>query len=154
MEIVLTEVCDYLNNYFWEKKIKGRFTITDGIIEVSGLKNGQYFRIVGSTFNDGVHKYPIASDKKLIDEEFHGTIWAMAVPQTVIAIVNEIDDWQKLYGKADSAALSPFNSESFSGYSYSKSGGGAASGASATGATWQDVFGGRLNKYRRLRGAE
>ena len=154
MEIVLTEVCDYLNNYFWDKKIKGNFTITDGNIEVIGLKNGQYFRIVGSTFNDGVHKYPIDSSKKLIDEEFRGTIWAMAVPQTVIAIVNEIDDWQKLYGKADSAALSPFNSESFSGYSYSKSGGGAASGASSIGASWQDVFGGRLNKYRRLRGAE
>lgn len=154
MELVLTEVCEYLNNYFWEKKIRGNFTITDGNIEVIGLKSGQYFRIIGSTFNDGVHKYPITASNKLVDEEFKGEVWAMAVPQTVIAILQEIEAWQSKYGKASSPALSPFNSESFSGYSYSKSGGGAASGGSSIGASWQDIFGGRLNKYRRLRGAE
>ena len=38
MELVLTEVCDYLNNYFWDKKIKGNFTITNGEIEVIGFE--------------------------------------------------------------------------------------------------------------------
>lgn len=148
MELILTEICDYLNNYFWEKKISGNFTISDGAIESIGLKNGQYFRIIGSTFNDGVHIYP-ATDLK--DEEFEGSIWAMAVPATVIAIASDIKDWQTLYGSADSSAMSPFNSESFAGYSYSKSGSGNANSGSNT--TWQDVFGGRLNKYRKLRGA-
>ena len=150
MELILTEVCEYLNNYFWDKKIDGTFTITDGYIEIPALKDGQYFRIIGSTFNDGVHKYPITSSTKLTDEEFKGTIMAMAVPATVIAIASDIKDWQTLYGGASSAALSPFNSESFAGYSYSKSGSGNAN--SGSNASWQDVFGGRLNKYRKLRG--
>ena len=151
MELILTEVCEYLNNYFWEKKIQGTFIISDGSISVMGLKNGQYFRILGSTFNDGVHKYPIAESAKLTDETFKGEIWAMAVPQTVIAIASDINDWQAMYGKVGSEAMSPFNSESFAGYSYSKSGSGNAN--SGSNVTWQDVFGGRLNKYRKLRGA-
>lgn len=148
MELILTEVCEYLNNYFWQKKITGSFTISGGSIEIPALKNGQHFRIIGSTFNDGVHLYP-ATD--LTDEEFEGAIWAMAVPSTVIAIASDIKEWQTLYGGADSSAMSPFNSESFGGYSYSKSGSGNEN--SGSNASWQDVFGGRLNKYRRLRGA-
>ena len=148
MELILTEVCEYLNNYFWEKKISGNFTISDGAIDAIGLKEGQYFRIVGSTFNDGVHVYP-AHDLK--DEEFNGSVWSMAVPQTVIAIVSDISEWQTKYGNINSEAMSPFASESFAGYSYSKSGSGNANGGSNI--TWQDVFGGRLNKYRKLRGA-
>jgi hypothetical protein len=148
MELILTEVCEYLNNYFWQKKITGSFTISGGSIEIPALNNGQYFRIIGSTFNDGVHLYP-ATD--LTDEEFEGAIWAMAVPATVIAIASDIKEWQTLYGGASSSAMSPFNSESFGGYSYSKSGSGNAN--SGSNASWQDVFGGRLNKYRKLRGA-
>ena len=151
MELILTEVCDYLNNYFWEKKIQGTFVISDGEISVPNLKDGQYFRILGSTFNDGVHKYPITETTKLKDETFEGEIWAMAVPATVIAIASDIKEWQTLYGGASSSAMSPFNSESFAGYSYSKSGSGNAN--SGSNATWQDIFGGRLNKYRKLRGA-
>ena len=152
MENMMTEICDYLNNYFWESKKKGTFTISDGTINLPHLKNGQYFRIIGSTFNDGVHKYPIAQTKKLEDETFTGEIWAMAVPNTVVALASEITEWQKLYGGAGSSAMSPFTSESFSGYSYSKAGAGSASGGGLT-PSWQDVYAGRLNKYRRLRGA-
>ena len=147
MELILTEICDYLNNYFWDKKINGKFTISGGSIDVPALKEGQYFRIVGSIFNDGVHIYP-ADDLK--DEEFAGSIWSMAVPSTVITIASDVADWQTKYGNVDSEAMSPFNSESFAGYSYSKSGSGNANSGSNIG--WQDVFGGRLNKYRKLRG--
>lgn len=150
MELVLTEICDYLNNYFWEKKIEGTFTIENGTITVPALKEGQYFRILGSTFNDGIHKYPIDTETSpLKDEVFVGSVWAMAVPDTVIALATDITAWQAKYGTADSDALSPFNSESFSGYSYSKGGGGSSGGSSVT---WQDAFAGRLNKYRKLRG--
>lgn len=149
MELVLTEMCDYLNNYFCEEKVSGTFSIVNGIITLPFLKDGQYFRILGSTFNDGIHKYPITNNNKLIDEEFKGYVWAMAVPQTVVALAKDVEAWQAIYGQADNAALSPFNSESFSGYSYSK-GGNSVSGGTAT--TWQDAFAGRLNKYRKLRG--
>lgn len=147
MERVLTEVCEYLNNYFPESKISGKFIIQNGGVEVPALKQGQYFRIVGSTFNDGVHVYP-AED--LIDEEYTGAIWAMAVPPTVIALTSDISEWRTKYEQTSSPAMSPYTSESFSGYSYSKTAGGSSGG---TNATWQDIFGGRLNKYRRLRGA-
>lgn len=146
MELVLTELCDYLNNYFVENKIAGTFTIENGTINVPDLKNDQYFRIVGSTFNDGIHKYPATNLK---NETFSGYIWAMAIPESVIALAADIQAWQAKYGNANSDALSPYNSESFSGYSYSK-GGNSVSGGAAT--TWQDVYAGRLNKYRKLRG--
>ena len=146
MELVLTEVCDYLNNYFTDKKYVGTFVIEGGSITLDDLKQGQYFRIIGSTFNDGIHKYP-ASD--LTDEEFIGSVWALAIPETVNALAADIKSWQAINGQADSAALSPFNSESFAGYSYSKGSSGANGGAMS----WQDAFAGRLNKYRKLRGA-
>lgn len=148
MDLLLTEICEYLNNYFWTKKARGTFTITEGAIELPWMKDGQYFRIIGSDLNNGVHLYP-ATD--LQEETFEGEIWAMAVPQTVIALASEIKDWQAKYGGATSPAMSPFNSESFNNYSYSKSGSGIA--GSGSNVTWQDVYGGRLNKYRRLRGA-
>lgn len=148
MELILTEICDYLNNYFVDEKLTGTFTISGGTFTNANLKNGQYFRIVGSVFNDGVWKYPAS---QMTNETFKGEIWAMAVPQTVIAIASDISAWQAAYGGATSSAMSPFNSESFAGYSYSKSGSGNANGGSNI--TWQDAFGGRLNKYRKLRGA-
>lgn len=152
MEKTMTEVCVYLNNYFWQSKIKSTFTISNGTINVPSLKNGQYFRILGSTFNDGVHKYPItAQSKKLEDETFTGEIWAMAVPQAVVALTAEIEAWNEIYSGADTEAMSPFNSESFNGYSYSKSGGGSAT--SGTTPSWQDIYKAKLAPYRRLRGA-
>ena len=151
MELILTDVCDYLNNYFVAEKIEGTFTISEGYIDVPALKEGQYFRIIGSIFNDGIHKYPITATTKLVDEEFKGAIWAMAIPQNVIALASDIKEWQALYGGATASAMSPFNSESFGGYSYSKSGSGNAN--SGSNVSWQDAFGARLNKYRKLRGA-
>lgn len=150
MELILSEICEYLNNYFDEDQptVSGDFTISGGSITIPVLKSGQYFAIFDSTFNNGVHKYP-ASD--LTDESFNGTIKAMAVPATVIALAAEIKDWQAKYGTVSSPAMSPFNSEAFNNYSYNKSGSGNANGGSNI--TWQDVYGGRLNKYRRLRGA-
>ena len=148
MELVLTEICEYLNNYFWTKKARGSYTIAGGTITIPWMKEGQYFRILGSDLNDGVYKYPAT---EMADETFEGEIWAMAVPKTVIALASEIQEWKDLYGKADSDAMSPFNSESFAGYSYSKSGSGTAGSGSNIG--WQDVYAARLNEYRRLRGA-
>lgn len=145
MEKVLTELCDYLNNYFWRTKRNVKLTISDGTFTADFLKQGQYFRIVGSLFNDGVHKYP-ATD--LINEEFEGSIWSMAVPQTVIDLASEIKDWQTKYGSIDSEAMSPFNSESFGNYSYSK--GSASAEGNPNG--WQAVYASRLAPYRRLRG--
>ena len=147
MEKTFTEVCEYLNNYFWRTKRNVKLTITGGSFTADFLQGGQYFRIVGSVFNDGVHKYP-ATD--LVDETFEGSIWSMAVPQTVIDLASEIGEWQTKYGSVDSASMSPFTSESFGNYSYSK--GSASSSAEGNPNGWQSVFASRLAPYRRLRG--
>ena len=107
----------------------GTFTIEDGGITLPFLANGQYFRIIGSVFNDGLHQYPAAD---LVDEEFSGAIWALAIPRAVVDLADEISKWQTKNGEA---STSPYQSESFGGYSYSKATdaetGGAVTGQSA-----------------------
>lgn len=148
---MLTELCAEIRNYFlrdYRKDIHaGTFTISNGSIEpLSFLQTGQYFRIVGSVFNDGVHQYGSEYDP-LTDEVFSGAVWAMAVPPAVIALSEEIDDWVE----ANSAVLSsPYQSESFGGYSYSKSAGRSRGGDMSSGYGWQDQFASRLSPYRRI----
>lgn len=148
---MLSELCHYLNNYFDRDrpKIAGNIKIVNGEIDFSTTAplDGQYYRIVGSVLNDGVHKHP-ADD--LRDEEFEGTISFMAIPKAVIALNDEIEQWVALYGKADSAAMAPFQSESFGGYSYTKAGAQAATGG-GTSVSWQDVFKNRLAQWVRIR---
>jgi hypothetical protein len=147
---MLTELCQELRNWFERDKYFGTFTIEGGqLTDSSFLQEGQYYRIVGSVFNDGVHK--LVPDDTLHDEVFDGAIWAMAVPPAVIALSDEIDEWRAKYETADSAAMSPFNSESFGGYSYSKSGGGTGnSGGNAPATTWKAMFANSLNRWRKI----
>lgn len=152
---MLTELCNYLKNWDFNKKaVKhfGIFKIENGVL--SGIdqmvQDGQYFRIVGSIFNDGVYKHPVA-EGTFIDEEFDGAVWAMAVPKDVIKLAEDIAEWQSKYGGASSAMLSPFQSESFKGYSYTKASSGSSSSGKGNGTTsWQDVFAARLNVWRKV----
>lgn len=141
---MLAELCAELKNYFLRNQSEdihnGLFTISDGSIDLPFLLDGQYFRIVGSVMNDGVYQYPVS---ELADETFSGSIWAMAVPPAVIALAAEIDGWNKANAEA---LASPYQSESFGGYTYSK--GNSSSGTG--GYDWRDQFSNRLNKYRRL----
>lgn len=155
---MLDEICRELNNWFdtnpndgSKNHYFGTFVIEDGAIDLSetDIQPNQYFRIVGSTFNDGVYKHPAT---KLTDEIFDGAVWAMSVPPAVIALSAEIEAWQAKYGGVDSYAMSPYTSESFGGYSYSKSNGGSGNGgADSNSGTWQGVYANRLNKWRKIR---
>lgn len=153
MEQMLDEVCGYLNNWFLVKPNGihlGKFEVTDDGLSVDFLQTGQYFRVRNSVFNDGVWKYPAAN---MIAESFSGEIWAMAIPPAVIALVDEIATWVAKYGTIDSVNMSPFQSESFNNYSYSKSGGGGATGTSSGGSsptTWRDVFASRLVRWKKI----
>jgi hypothetical protein len=118
------------------------YTIKDGSIALPFLVYGQYFRIVGSVFNDGVYEYGAGS---LTDETFDGVVWALAVPAAFISLVEDVEAWRDKY---ESSVNSPFQSESFAGYSYTKSSASGNSGGSVTG--WQGVFASRLNKWRKL----
>lgn len=150
---MLTEICAKIKNFFTYEADKhiGDFSIIDGAIAPSFDIPTDYIRIVGSHRNDGVHVRNKNGNFDLIDEgEFHGAVWVMSPPAEFIALVAEIEAWQEKNGGSDSQAMSPFNSESFGGYSYSKSGGNSASGGSG-GADWSNAFASRLSVYRRIR---
>lgn len=141
---MLEQILDYIHNYFERDIVDGSFTISDGSVVLDFLQDGQHFRIHGSVFNDGVYKYPASG---LIDETFTGEIWAMAVPPAVIALADEITAWIDKYGDAMN---SPYQSESFGGYSYSKGSGQNSSNNSSNPADWRVVFGSRLNHWRKI----
>ena len=142
---MLTELCKEIKNWFEQRKYFGEFVVEDGHLTGNfSLQENQYFRIVGSVFNDGVYKFD--DDLELEDETFDGAIWAMAIPSEVIALASEIEAWKNKYQSIDSPAMSPYNSESFGGYSYSKSG----SGNDDLSGTWQGAFADRLNHWRKI----
>lgn len=144
---MIGEICADLRNFFtYRDDIHvGEWVIEDGAISPVIDLPTDYIRIVGSRLNDGVHK---VSEMALQDESFRGAIWVMSPPADFLALVAEIEAWQEKNGALDSAAMSPFSSESFGGYSYSKSGGDSAGGSS--GANWKSAFASRLKIYRRI----
>ena len=144
---MLTELCQELNNWFEREKRSGSFRIANGMLEADFLLPGQYFRVMGSIFNDGVHQY---GNDYLNDEDFTGSVWSLAIPAAVIKLSEDIDAWRAKYEAPDSSAMSPYMSESFGGYSYSK--GSAISGTGTGGATsWRTSFASRMNAWRKLR---
>ena len=149
---MLERVMDFIHNYFVKDVYYGTFVIRGGELDVNFLMNNQYFKIVGSTFNDGVHQYISvvregSTNEPLIDETFTGQVWAMAVPPTFIALVGQIEAWVNKYGEQ---VLSPFSSESFGGYSYTKAQGNRSDGSTPTNVNWQDVFRSSLNHWRKI----
>ena len=135
---MLEEVLGSIHNWFEKDRLIGELHIVDGELALPHqfLQEGQYFRLVGSVFNDGLHRWP---DAALTDEEFDGEAWALAVPSAVIELANEIDAW------CEKNPESAYTSESFGGYSYTK-----GSGADGMPMRWQDVFRRRLNQWRKL----
>lgn len=137
---MLTEICAELRNWFVVPNgvHTGTFEISGGTVApLNFLSKNQYFRIVGSVFNDGVYQYPISG---LTDEVFDGAIWAMAVPNEVVKISEEARSYTE-----SSGAVSPYTSESFGGYSYSK-----ATDSSGVPLTWEKAFANRLRKWRKI----
>lgn len=145
LEQVLTEI----HNWFRVRDNldgihPGVYTIQDGGIALPFLRDGQYFRIIGSVFNDGLYQYG-PDMEPLQDETFEGAVWALAIPKAAIKLAEEIAAWQEKYGEITS---SPYSSESYGGYTYTKSGGANKNGGAGG---WQAAFRARLNQYRKLR---
>ena len=140
---MLENVLSHLKNWFLipDGVHGGTYTIENGTLNLPFLQNGQYYRICGSIFNDGLHKY---GDAGLQDETFTGSVWALAIPRAVIDLAEEIAEWQKKNGEA---SKSPVTSESFGGYSYSKATDAATGGA----VTWQTAFRVELNQWRKAK---
>lgn len=141
---MLEEILNYIHNYFEKEIVPGTFTIDSGSIQLDFLQNNQYFRIVGSVFNDGIYKYPVDN---LVDETFTGEIWAMAVPPSIMALSSDIADWVDKYGEVMNG---PYQSESFGGYSYTKKSSGGQSNNGNDASDWRSVFRSRLNHWRKI----
>lgn len=146
LEAVLTS----LNNWFDRDRL-GRFHhVESGELSVEGgsllgagewLKEGQYFRILGSTFNDGLHRHP-ATD--LTDEDFYGCAYALEIPPAVIDLSERVAVWEEANGEASRGV---YASESFGGYSYSLKGETASSSGSAG---WKAAFKDELRGWRKV----
>lgn len=139
---MIDQVCAHIHNYFEIDPVTGQpmiypghYTIQNGGISIPFLRPGQYFRVFGSVFNDGVHQYGVDA---LDDEEFDGVIWEMRPPKPFIDLVAEITEWVEKYGDV---ATSPYQSENVIGvYSYTR----------ASGTTWKQCFAARLAPWRRI----
>ena len=147
---MLETVLMYLNNWFVVGRYDDTYTIEDGKLTLPFLVNGQYFRIVGSLFNDGVYKYAdgaaldeTGTEITLIDETFDGSVWALAIPKRFLSVVEEITAWTAKNGDSG-----PYTSESFGGYSYSK-----ATNSKGLAVGWRDVFSSQLATWKKPAGS-
>lgn len=147
---MLTQICAEIHNYFSSEqdRVYGDFEVVGGqIVPPISILNNQYYRIVGSVFNDGVHKCGDNEDVLIDEPKFHGAVWLMRVPEDVINLATEIAEWQDKNGDI---VKSPYQSESFGGYSYSKASTGNSVNGKAIDYGWQSAFASRLNRYRKI----
>lgn len=140
--ITLSDVCGELRNYFEQKRYIGHFAIQNGELLLPpniNVQSGQYIRIIGSAFNDGIYTYPVNS---LRDEIFDGAVWLLGGDIYQAAeLTAEINEW---LSKNQKVLDSPFKSESFGSYSYTKA------GTEGTAITWQSQFKSQLSRWRKL----
>ncbi len=156
---MLQQVLENIHNYFArpEGVTRGTFTISGGTVSPTpALKDGQRFLIAGSDLNDGIYTWHasirgIGNDDDtgsadLADEVFSGAVYGLSVPPQVVALSMEIGEYVTKYGDA---LASPYTSESFGGYSYTRASASKADGSSGA-AGWEDVFRTRMDRWRKV----
>lgn len=125
---MLTKVCRYLKNFFVKENHIGYITVSDGKVFCDGseisMQEGQLFALVRTHYVFGTYAY----GDELEDSEFDGAVWIMDVPADVLDAVELMTEWETANGGVDN--LSPYQSESFGGYSYTKASSGGKVGAS------------------------
>lgn len=137
---MLETVLNHLHNWFEIRGAAryGTYSIVSGAVALDYMRDGQYYKIEGSVFNDGLHKY--GDSTKLVDETFTGFIIPLAVPKAVVTLADEI----KVYCEKNPATDKV--SESFGGYSYTR---GTDGNGRVTGG-WQTAFRDRLNLWKKV----
>ena len=142
VSVSLYELLMYLRNFFTGDKWEffGE-EITDKRLPLPVLENGDYYLIEGSRRNNGIHVY---GNSDLRNETYTGIVTEVCVPPEVLAILEEINTWQE---KNAEAVQSPYQSESFGGYSYTK---GSSSSGSGESTSWKTVFAPRLRIWRKI----
>lgn len=138
--MMLEKIIAYLNNDFRvsdDEPETHEWEIVGGTLTVPDVCEGQYVRIFGSLFNDGVRKYPLTG---LTDETFTGCVIPLAIPRVILTLAEEIETW------SEKNQPTAFTSESFGGYTYSK-----ATKADGTAAGWREVFADDLKPYKKMK---
>lgn len=158
--MTLTDLCERLRNWFDVRRHFGTFTIENGTIDLDFIREGRFYRLIGGGYkNNGVffyngerleyikeiyHKNDGSLDIKYDeteDETFTGAVWELDIKKSFIEFYATMCDWQKQNAKV---LNSPFQSESFGGYSYSK-----VSGSNGALTVW-DNFASDLARWQKL----
>lgn len=140
--VSLHELLLYLRNFFPGEKWQffGE-EITDKRLSLPGLERGDYYLIEGSRRNNGIHVY---GNSDLKNETYSGIVTEVCVPSELLDMLDEINAWQE---KNCEVVQSPYQSESFGGYSYTKASANIGNGEAMS---WKTVFGTRLRIWRKL----
>lgn len=131
---MLETIFAHIHNDFEARRLSGTFEIAGGRLPLPGVAAGEYIRVMGSRFNDGIHRYP-AED--LADETFTGHVALLRPPRAFLRLAEEIAAWRAKYAAATEG---PYQSESVIGvYSYTRDAAG-----------WQKRFAAQLDEWRRI----
>ncbi len=141
----VADVMRQCNNYFETGYRATNYSISGGVISPNDvLRPGMWIHISGSFFWDGVWK--IGEGWKLEgakddapDDAFYGKIYFLAPPHEFLILCEEIATYTQ------KSAVSPYQSETFGEYSYTK-----ATGKNGGILSWQEAFADRLRPYRRM----
>lgn len=147
---MLEQILWHIHNRFeYRTQAVRRCRIEGGQLPSSvAIPDNAWYWVDGSLFNDGLHRHP-ATD--LEDEEFDGTVSTCSIPKALIDLSDEIAQWVADYDTGAAKALrSPYNSESFGGYTYTTKSGTTAQNGSDGLSGWQLEFASRLNPWRKM----
>lgn len=133
---MIYEVMSHIRNFFVTDINEGKFTIENGKIKELEFEDGSYILIRNSRKNNGVYCLPYT----LKDEEFEGEVDLLCPPDSFLSLCGEIETYNE-----KTKNLSPFASESFGGYSYTR-----ATNSNGTFQSWQDAYRSRLNTWRKI----
>jgi len=156
--MTLTDLCEKLRNWFDVDRHFGTFAIENGTIDLDFIREGQFYRLIGSK-QDGIYMFngdylefikKITTDNngefiveadKIADETYKGALWELNIPKNFILQYANMCDWET---KNADVLNSPFQSESFGGYSYSK-----ANGSNGSLTVW-DNFASDLARWQKI----
>lgn len=145
---MLTEICAYLHNYFDYERHIGDIVVDSNTITCNGeeivLEEGQHFALFRDRNPLGVFK----QGDELKDRTFYGAVWLMDVPDAILSADEWAATWLAKNGGADADTNSAYSSESFGGYSYSKSNN--SSGKAGSSIFDNAQFAKMLSPYRKL----
>jgi hypothetical protein len=156
----LEQVLYHIHNWFERDALSVTdCKVQDGSLPASvssQIPLGAWYRVEGSYLNEGLHlrldEFPEGESEGLTDETFTGTVTVLAIPHALLLVAEEISEWVAATSEARSKALSsPYQSESFGGYSYTvRDVGGSSGSASAGGGGWQAAFASDLSPWRKI----